>query len=163
MSVICEKTIETISPSPRTRFCGQKGFLVEFGQARAESGGFAVLIPRNRIDLSISEVILIAEAHIQVEIPVNPPQVVDIGPVPPGAVPFLVAVRWRFGEMLGGAGQRILTAGEILCLAGASAGLHAAQKNDYPITVMRGHSMNLSSSGSSSTICRSGVFAVNTT
>jgi 2-oxoglutarate ferredoxin oxidoreductase subunit beta len=44
--------------------------------------------------------------------------------------------------LLGSAGQRILTAGEILCLAGASAGLHATQKNDYPITVMRGHSVS---------------------
>lgn len=44
--------------------------------------------------------------------------------------------------MLGGAGQRILTAGEILCLAVATAGLHATQKNDYPITVMRGHSVS---------------------
>lgn len=43
--------------------------------------------------------------------------------------------------ILGSAGQRILTAGEILCLAGATAGLHASQKNDYPITVMRGHSI----------------------
>ncbi len=43
--------------------------------------------------------------------------------------------------LLGSAGQRILTAGELLCLAGASAGLHASQKNDYPITVMRGHSV----------------------
>jgi Pyruvate/2-oxoacid:ferredoxin oxidoreductase gamma subunit len=44
--------------------------------------------------------------------------------------------------LLGSAGQRILTAGELLCLAGASAGLHATQKNDYPITVMRGHSVS---------------------
>lgn len=43
--------------------------------------------------------------------------------------------------ILGSAGQRILTAGEILCLAGATAGLQASQKNDYPITVMRGHSI----------------------
>ena len=43
--------------------------------------------------------------------------------------------------MLGGAGQRIVTAGEILCLAGISAGLNATQKNDYPITVLRGHSI----------------------
>jgi pyruvate/2-oxoacid:ferredoxin oxidoreductase beta subunit/Pyruvate/2-oxoacid:ferredoxin oxidoreductase gamma subunit len=43
--------------------------------------------------------------------------------------------------LLGSAGQRILTAGEILCLAGATAGLQASQKNDYPITVMRGHSI----------------------
>jgi pyruvate/2-oxoacid:ferredoxin oxidoreductase beta subunit/Pyruvate/2-oxoacid:ferredoxin oxidoreductase gamma subunit len=44
--------------------------------------------------------------------------------------------------VLGSAGQRIITAGEILCLAGAVAGLHATQKNDYPITVMRGHSVS---------------------
>lgn len=44
--------------------------------------------------------------------------------------------------MLGSAGQRILTAGEILCLAGLSAGLRASQKNDYPITVLRGHSVS---------------------
>jgi len=44
--------------------------------------------------------------------------------------------------LLGSAGQRIVTAGEILCLAGLSAGLHATQKNDYPITVLRGHSIS---------------------
>jgi pyruvate/2-oxoacid:ferredoxin oxidoreductase beta subunit/Pyruvate/2-oxoacid:ferredoxin oxidoreductase gamma subunit len=44
--------------------------------------------------------------------------------------------------ILGSAGQRIMTAGELLCLAGASAGCHATQKNDYPITVMRGHSVS---------------------
>jgi pyruvate/2-oxoacid:ferredoxin oxidoreductase beta subunit/Pyruvate/2-oxoacid:ferredoxin oxidoreductase gamma subunit len=41
--------------------------------------------------------------------------------------------------LLGGAGQHILTAGELLCLAGAAAGRHVTQKNDYPITVKRGH------------------------
>jgi 2-oxoglutarate/2-oxoacid ferredoxin oxidoreductase subunit beta len=44
--------------------------------------------------------------------------------------------------ILGSAGQRIITAGELVCLAGASAGWHATQKNDYPITVMRGHSVS---------------------
>ncbi len=44
--------------------------------------------------------------------------------------------------LLGGAGQRIITAGELLCLAGAAAGCHGTQKNDYPITVMRGHSVS---------------------
>lgn len=44
--------------------------------------------------------------------------------------------------ILGNAGQRIITAGELVCLAGATAGLHATQKNDYPITVMRGHSIS---------------------
>ncbi len=44
--------------------------------------------------------------------------------------------------VLGGAGQRIITAGELLCLAAATAGCYATQKNDYPITVMRGHSVS---------------------
>jgi len=44
--------------------------------------------------------------------------------------------------ILGSAGQRIITAGELLCLAGASAGCHTTQKNDYPITVMKGHSVS---------------------
>jgi 2-oxoglutarate ferredoxin oxidoreductase subunit beta len=44
--------------------------------------------------------------------------------------------------ILGAAGQRINTAGELLCLAAMTAGLHATQKNDYPITVLRGHSVS---------------------
>jgi len=44
--------------------------------------------------------------------------------------------------LLGAAGQRINTAGELLCLAAITAGLHATQKNDYPITVLRGHSIS---------------------
>jgi pyruvate/2-oxoacid:ferredoxin oxidoreductase beta subunit/Pyruvate/2-oxoacid:ferredoxin oxidoreductase gamma subunit len=44
--------------------------------------------------------------------------------------------------LLGSAGQRVVTAGELLCLAGATAGLQASQKNDYPITVLRGHSVS---------------------
>jgi pyruvate/2-oxoacid:ferredoxin oxidoreductase beta subunit/Pyruvate/2-oxoacid:ferredoxin oxidoreductase gamma subunit len=43
--------------------------------------------------------------------------------------------------MLGSAGQRILTAGEILCLGGLHAGLNVSQKNDYDITVLRGPSI----------------------
>ncbi len=44
--------------------------------------------------------------------------------------------------ILGSAGQRVLTAGELLCLAGMSAGLHVTQKNDYNITVLRGPSIS---------------------
>jgi len=40
--------------------------------------------------------------------------------------------------ILGSAGQRIITAGEILCLAGLTAGLKETQKNEYDITVLRG-------------------------
>lgn len=43
--------------------------------------------------------------------------------------------------LLGGAGQRIITAGELLALAGIGSGLSATQKSDYPITVLRGHSV----------------------
>jgi Pyruvate/2-oxoacid:ferredoxin oxidoreductase gamma subunit len=44
--------------------------------------------------------------------------------------------------ILGSAGQRILTAGEILCMAGMNAGLRASQKNEYSITVLRGPSVS---------------------
>lgn len=44
--------------------------------------------------------------------------------------------------LLGSAGQRIITAGEIMCLAGLSAGLHTTQKNEYNITVLRGPSIS---------------------
>ncbi len=44
--------------------------------------------------------------------------------------------------LLGSAGQRIITAGEILCLAGLHAGLNVTQKNDYDITVLRGPSIS---------------------
>lgn len=43
---------------------------------------------------------------------------------------------------LGRAGQRVVTAAEILGLAGMAGGLHASQKSDYPITVLRGHSVS---------------------
>ena len=44
--------------------------------------------------------------------------------------------------LLGDAGQRVITAGEILCLAGMTAGLQATQKNEYNITVLRGPSIS---------------------
>ena len=44
--------------------------------------------------------------------------------------------------ILGSAGQRIITAGEILCLAGLTAGVNVTQKNDYDITVLRGPSIS---------------------
>ncbi len=44
--------------------------------------------------------------------------------------------------LLGDAGQRIITAGEVLCLAGMTAGLRATQKNEYNITVLRGPSIS---------------------
>jgi pyruvate/2-oxoacid:ferredoxin oxidoreductase beta subunit/Pyruvate/2-oxoacid:ferredoxin oxidoreductase gamma subunit len=44
--------------------------------------------------------------------------------------------------LLGCAGQRIITAGEILCLAGLTAGLQTTQKNEYNITVLRGPSIS---------------------
>lgn len=44
--------------------------------------------------------------------------------------------------ILGAAGQRVVTAGELLGLAGMSAGMQASLKNDYPITVLTGHSVS---------------------
>ncbi|CAB5089613.1 2-oxoglutarate/2-oxoacid ferredoxin oxidoreductase, beta subunit (EC / 2-oxoglutarate/2-oxoacid ferredoxin oxidoreductase, gamma subunit (EC [Olavius algarvensis associated proteobacterium Delta 3] len=44
--------------------------------------------------------------------------------------------------VMGSAGQRIITAGEILCMAGMTAGLQATQKNEYNITVLRGPSIS---------------------
>ena len=44
--------------------------------------------------------------------------------------------------LLGAAGQRINTAGELLCLSAMTAGLQVTQKNDYPITVLRGYSVS---------------------
>ena len=40
------------------------------------------------------------------------------------------------------AGQRIITAGYILCFAGLTAGLKVTQKNEYNITVLRGPSIS---------------------
>ncbi len=44
--------------------------------------------------------------------------------------------------ILGRAGQKVITAGEILCLAGLTAGLRVTQKNEYDITVLRGPSIS---------------------
>jgi Pyruvate/2-oxoacid:ferredoxin oxidoreductase gamma subunit len=44
--------------------------------------------------------------------------------------------------ILGSAGQRVLTAGELVGLAGLSAGLQVTQKNEYNITVLRGPSIS---------------------
>jgi len=44
--------------------------------------------------------------------------------------------------ILGAAGQRILTAGEVLGVAGLTAGLNVTQKNEYNITVMTGLSIS---------------------
>ena len=43
---------------------------------------------------------------------------------------------------MGAAGQRIITAGEILAMAAMGAGLQATQKNEYNITVLRGPSIS---------------------
>ena len=44
--------------------------------------------------------------------------------------------------ILGSAGMRIVTAGDMVCYAGISAGLNASIKNDYNITVLRGQSVS---------------------
>jgi Pyruvate/2-oxoacid:ferredoxin oxidoreductase gamma subunit len=67
--------------------------------------------------------------------PIPPPQAIasEYAPVSPDRQEVV---------MLGSAGQRIITAGEILCLAGLHAGLSVTQKNDYDITVLRGPSIS---------------------
>jgi len=67
--------------------------------------------------------------------PVPPPRAVEAAFAPLGRGRSEVI-------MLGSAGQRILTAGELLCLAGMHAGLNVTQKNDYDITVLRGPSIS---------------------
>jgi pyruvate/2-oxoacid:ferredoxin oxidoreductase beta subunit/Pyruvate/2-oxoacid:ferredoxin oxidoreductase gamma subunit len=68
------------------------------------------------------------------QVPVELPRIAAVCQAPAGDMRSEVL-------LLGAAGQYVNTAGEILCLAGMSGGLHAAQKNDYPITVLRGHSI----------------------
>jgi 2-oxoglutarate/2-oxoacid ferredoxin oxidoreductase subunit beta len=65
----------------------------------------------------------------------SPPQAIEAGFEAP-------ALRREEIVLLGSAGQRILTAGEILCMAGMNAGLRATQKNEYNITVLRGPSVS---------------------
>ena len=70
----------------------------------------------------------------------------ELNPAPP---PIEIEARFeppqkerREVVLLGSAGQRIITAGEILCLAGMFAGLNTTQKNEYNITVLRGMSIS---------------------
>ena len=44
--------------------------------------------------------------------------------------------------ILGSAGMRIVTAGDLVCHAGISAGMNVSIKNDYNITVLRGQSVS---------------------
>ncbi|MCP4023438.1 MAG: 2-oxoglutarate synthase [Desulfobacteraceae bacterium] len=44
--------------------------------------------------------------------------------------------------ILGSAGMRIVTAGDIVCYAGILSGMNASMKNDYNITVLRGQSVS---------------------
>jgi 2-oxoglutarate/2-oxoacid ferredoxin oxidoreductase subunit beta len=64
---------------------------------------------------------------------------------PPRQVEAVLTPPEKAGQsvmLLGSAGQRVITAGELLGLAGMSAGLHVTQKNDYDITVLRGPSIS---------------------
>jgi pyruvate/2-oxoacid:ferredoxin oxidoreductase beta subunit/Pyruvate/2-oxoacid:ferredoxin oxidoreductase gamma subunit len=68
---------------------------------------------------------------------------------PPATEPLSVACEAPDPEagrqeivLLGSAGQRIITAGELLCLAGLGGGLNCTQKNEYNITVLRGPSIS---------------------
>jgi len=67
--------------------------------------------------------------------PAGDPPKIDAGFQPPASQRQEIV-------MLGSAGQRIITAGEILSLAGLTAGLNTTQKNEYNITVLRGPSIS---------------------
>ncbi len=67
--------------------------------------------------------------------PLPPPRRIEAVFIPP-------STKRQDVVLLGNAGQRILTAGEILCLAGMTGGLQVTQKNEYNITVLRGPSVS---------------------
>lgn len=73
--------------------------------------------------------------HAQAQAAAQPPQGIEARITPPQ--PFRQEV-----VFLGVAGQRILTSGEILALAGMTAGMHVTQKNEYNVTVLRGPSIS---------------------
>lgn len=54
----------------------------------------------------------------------------------------LVAPRRQEVVILGSAGMRIVTAGDIVCYAGIASGMNVSIKNDYNITVLRGQSVS---------------------
>ncbi len=67
----------------------------------------------------------------------------------PARPPLKVEAKFRPPEpsrqevlIVGRAGQKVITAGETLCLAGLTAGLRVTQKNEYDITVLRGPSIS---------------------
>ncbi len=64
--------------------------------------------------------------------------------VPKQIIPHNTPPQFKKREILilGSAGQRVVTAGELLCLAGLTAGLQTTQKNDYDITVLKGPSVS---------------------
>ena len=64
----------------------------------------------------------------------SPAKVVDSGQSPPAREKAEILI-------LGNAGQRIGTAGELLALAGMAGGFQATQKNNHDITVLRGAAM----------------------
>ena len=54
----------------------------------------------------------------------------------------LPSYQYQEVAILGSAGMRIVTAGDVLCYAGLLAGMHVSMKNDYNITVLRGQSVS---------------------
>lgn len=67
--------------------------------------------------------------------PAEPPSPIEVTCKPPDSERQEIV-------LLGKAGQRIQTAGEVLCIAGLTAGLQVTQKTDYAITVMTGPSVS---------------------
>ncbi|MFH1157254.1 MAG: thiamine pyrophosphate-dependent enzyme [Pseudomonadota bacterium] len=65
----------------------------------------------------------------------------DLAPQAPALAETSMGKRQEI-VILGSAGMRIVTAGDIVCYAGIAAGMKASMKNDYNITVLRGQSVS---------------------
>lgn len=110
---------------------------------------------RNKLNPKMIEESLEAQKRVNGEIEAN--QRIEYGQayreltasLKPVTKPMAVEARFsppeqglRCVAVLGSAGQRVLTAGELIGLAGLSAGLQVTQKNEYNITVLRGPSIS---------------------
>ncbi|MCP4624123.1 MAG: 2-oxoglutarate synthase [bacterium] len=148
-----------------TRCSGYRKDLDAEIQRAIEFEGFAVLdiwgvcpgryTKKNRLTPKAIEETLAKLPPIEGQVPENARQEYGrhyrdlTGELEPPGEPLKIDARFQpLGDrrreviLLGSAGQRIITAGEILCVAGLTAGLNTAQKNEYNITVLRGPSIS---------------------
>jgi pyruvate/2-oxoacid:ferredoxin oxidoreductase beta subunit/Pyruvate/2-oxoacid:ferredoxin oxidoreductase gamma subunit len=148
-----------------TRCSGYRHDLADEIQRAIEHKGFSILdiwgicpgrfTKKNRLTPKAIEAALAELPTIQGEVPENARQ--EYGAQyraaaarqKPVGDPMQIEARFvppqpgrKEAVLLGSAGQRIITAGEILFLAGLTASLQTTQKNEYNITVLRGPSIS---------------------